>query len=161
MVWFKGMRTRKWFCRKPVASFVVSSWPEGGKLARLRYPQRLLSRTLLPLLLRCRYDLLRWWANIFLLSIKHTFVCSQMVSVSLLKRFTLRVVTAADSFLNVTADMARDFVFGFRSLISMRSFVAAASSFSAAKSFVRERLGPCSHQCGRTQETHLLSCGYL
>ena len=45
-------------------------------------------------------------------------------------------MTAAESFLNVTADMARDFVFGFRSLISMRSFVAAASSLSTAKTFV-------------------------
>ena len=82
MVWFKGLRTRKWSCRKPVASFVVNSWPEGGKLARLRYLQRLLPRTLLPLLLRCRFDLLRWWANIFLLSIKHTFVCSQNLLVA-------------------------------------------------------------------------------
>ena len=136
MVWFKGLGTRKWSCRKPVASFGVNSWPEGGKLARLRYLQRLLPRTLLPLLLRCRFDLLRWWANIFLLSIKHTFVCSQIVSVSLLKRFTLRALTAAESFLNVTADMARDFVFGFRSLISMPSFVAAASSLSTARTFV-------------------------
>ena len=67
---------------------------------------------------------------------KHTFVCSQIVSVSLLKRFTLRALTAAESFVNVTADMARDFVFGFRSMISMHSFVAAASSLSTAKTFV-------------------------
>ena len=71
-----------------------------------------------------------------LLSIKHTFVCSQIDSVSLLKRFIIRAVTTAESFLNVTADMARDFVLGFRSFISMRRFVAAASSFSTAKSFV-------------------------
>ena len=32
--------------------------------------------------------------------------------------------------------MARDFVLGFRSFISMRRFVAAASSFSTAKSIV-------------------------
>ena len=37
------------------------------------------------------------------MSIKHIFVCSQIVSVSLLKRFTLRAVTAAESLLNVTA----------------------------------------------------------
>ena len=67
---------------------------------------------------------------------KHTFVCSQIVSVSLLKRFTLRALTAAESFVNVTADMARDFVFGFRSMISMHSFMAAASSLSTAKTFV-------------------------
>ena len=127
-----GMVQRFAYSGVALPNFVVNSWPEGGKLARLRYLQRLLPRTLLPLLLRCRFDLLRLWANICLLSIKHTFVCSA----SLLKRFTLRAVTAADSFLNVTADMARDFVFGFRSLISMRSFVAAASSFSTAKSFV-------------------------
>ena len=36
--------------------------------------------------------------------------------------------------------MARDFVFGFRSLISMRSFVAAASSFSTAKGLITWRI---------------------
>ena len=44
-----------------------------------------------------------------------------------IKTVDLWAVTAAESFLNVTADIARDFAFGFRSVINMRNFATAVS----------------------------------